>query len=622
VNEVAELAAAARTSIYSLRMEEGVDLTRSKMAPSNAEDLMLQRYGLEALTAAAGGTMLNLAGNGSAAFERLNTELSGYYLVGVDADSRDRDGKPHPVRVDVSRQNVTIRARRTMLSGTDPTAATSRSPQQTVTAALSSPLPASGLPIRAAAFAFRGLEPSKVRLLIHAEIGTGYTSPQRLPLAYYVFDKNGKSVDGQLTDVRLAPEANGIPSPLIFTGGASVDPGEYTIKLAVADGDRIGSIDLPVRASLLDLGRVRLTELLAGGPPPPINLLRPSVGARINFGTVHGYLEAYGPDAATLAVKFEITADERGPAILSTDVRGAIVGEERVIFTQTMLVSALPPGIYRLRALVMQGNTLVTSLGRAFEIAAPAGSGAKTIEAVAAAAPGAPLYLPVEQRDLARAFDREAPLKSDTLALFQNRVPPAVRPAFDEGIAHLQKREYRDAEASFKKAITPEADSSSALVYLGVTYAAAGRDTQATGAWRTAMAGADDVPQLYEWLGEALLRLRSSGEARPIFEEASTKFPDDQRFAGPLALLYATFGKGIDAVKLLQKSLEARQDDQPSLFRAVEWIFNVHRSGAVVHDRTEDLRLAHEYAAQYLKAGGLNEPLIKQWLSYLDKEPQ
>jgi tetratricopeptide (TPR) repeat protein len=158
-------------------------------------------------------------------------------------------------------------------------------------------------------------------------------------------------------------------------------------------------------------------------------------------------------------------------------------------------------------------------------------------------------------------------------------------------------------------------------VYLGVTYAAAGRDNQAASAWRTAMTGADDVPQLYEWLGDALLRQRSSGEARPIFEEAATRFPEEERFSRPLALLYATFGKGIDAVKLLEKSIVARQDDQASLFLAVEWIFNAHRGGAVVHDRAEDVRLAHEYADQYLKAGGLNAPLVKQWLSYLDKEP-
>ena len=621
ITELANLAAGARTTVYALRMEETPDLSRSRMRVLTGDDMLLQRYGLETLSGAAGGTLLNLTGNGGAAFDRLQSELSGYYLVGVEADARDRDGKPHPLRVDVARQNVTIRARRTMVTGADPAApAGGKSPQQIVTAALTSPLPASGLPIRAAAYAFRGLEPSKVRLLIHAEIGTGYTAPQRLPVAYYVFDKTGKSVDGAMSDVRLSPVANGVPSALTFTGGASVDPGDYVVKIAVADGDRVGSIDLPVHASLLDLGRIRLTELLAGGPPSPVNLLRPSVGTRISFGTIHGYLEAYGPDATTLGVKFEITADERGPAILSSDVRGALDGEERVVFTQTMLVNALPPGVYRLRALVTQGNTLVTTLGRSFEVGPPADTGAKAIEAVAAAKPGAPLFLPVEQRDLSRAFDRDAALKPETLGVFQSRVPASVRTAFDEGIAHLQKRDYREAEASFKKAITPEADSSGALVYLGVTYAAAGRDPQASGAWRTAMVGADDVPQLYEWLGESLLRQRSSGEARPVFEEAATRFPEDDRFHRPLALLYATFGKGIDAVKLLERSLEKRQDDSASLFLAVEWIFNAHRGGAVVHDRAEDVRLAHQYATQYVKSGGLNEPLVKQWLSYLDKE--
>jgi len=40
----------------------------------------------------------------------------------------------------------------------------------------------------------------------------------------------------------------------------------------------------------------------------------------------------------------------------------------------------------------------------------------------------------------------------------------------------------------------------------------------------------------------------------------------------------------------------------------------------VVHEIDEDRRLAHAYADKYLKAGGTNEPLIKQWLTYLDKE--
>jgi hypothetical protein len=85
-------------------------------------------------------------------------------------------------------------------------------------------------------------------------------------------------------------------------------------------------------------------------------------------------------------------------------------------------------------------------------------------------------------------------------------------------------------------------------------------------------------------------------------------------------MVYATFGKGVDAVRLLDQALRDSPSDQPSLFKCVEWIFNTHRAGFVVHDRAEDRRIAHAYADQYLKAGGLNEPLIKQWLGYLDKE--
>jgi len=630
INELGSLASAARAHIYSLRMEESSDMSRQKAGQPQLtfDDQLIRRYGLEALTAATGGALFSLAGTGSAVFDRMASELSGYYLLGLDADARDRDGKAHSLRVEVGRQNVVVRTHRTVVAGgasPETASAPARTPQQIVTATLSSPLPASSLPIRAIAFSFRGLDAGKVRLLIHAEIGSSYTTPQRLPVAYFVFDRNGKAIDGQMTDVRLAPMTAGLPSAIVFSGGASVDPGDYTVKIVAADGERVGSVELPVHAALLDLGRLQLTELVAGGPSSPVNLLRPSVGARVSFGNVHGYLEAYGPDATTTRVKFEVAAEDRGPAILNLDVPGVLAGAERVIFSQTMSVNALPPGSYRLRAMVSQGNTLVTTLSRTFEIAPPAGTlvakNGDTL-AVPAALPGAPLYLPVDVRDLQRPFERDAALKADVLESFQGHVPASSRAAFDEGIAHLQKRDYRDAEASFKKAVQPDADSTGALAYLGVTYAAAGRDTQASSVWRTALAGADDMPQLYEWLGAALLRLRSSGEARPVYEEAMTRFPADERFARPLALLYATFGKGLDAVRLLEKSLEKRQDDQLSLFTAVEWIFNTHRGGAVVHDRAEDTRRAHQYAAQYLKAGGLNEPLVRQWLNYLDKEPQ
>jgi VWFA-related protein len=622
VTEISGLAAAARTSIYAFRLETNpADVTRARgtLNPSLiAEDRRERRNGLEALTSSARGALFDVAGTGASVFERVTNELSGYYLLGVEPDARDQDGKSHPIRVDVGRSGLTVRAHRTMMSaGPAGPAAASRTPREVVTAALSSPLPAASLPLRAIAFTFRGLEAGKVRLLVHADIGSAYTTPQRLAIGYYVVDRDGKNLDGQVSEVRLAPVVPGVPSPVAFSGGASVDPGDYTVKIAVADGDRIGSLDLPVHASLLDLGKVQLTELIAGGPVPPVNLLRPSVGTVVSFGTVHGYLEAYGPDSGTLDVRFDVAAEERGPAILSADVRGQIVGDERVVFSHAVAVQSLPPGSYRLRAIITQGNTLLTTLGRAFEIGG--GEPVRT-SSTGGTAPTTPLYLPVEQADLTRPFNRDDALKAATLQSFEARVPPAAKAAFAEGVGHLQKRDYRDAEASFKRAIQPDADSSASLAYLGVTYAAAGRDEQAASVLRTSMAGADDVAQVYVWLGDALLRIKALGEARPVIEEAAERWPMDARFTRPLAMLYATFGKGVDAVRLLDQTLRGGDADQPTLFKCVEWIFNTHRAGFVVHDPAEDRRLAHAYADQYLKAGGPNQPLIKQWLNYLDKE--
>jgi VWFA-related protein len=622
VTEISGLAAAARTSIYAFRLETNpADVTRARGSLNPAliaEDRRERRNGLEALTSSARGALFDVAGTGASVFERVTNELSGYYLLGVEPDSRDQDGKSHPIRVDVGRSGLTVRAHRTMMSGGPAgPAAASRTPREVVTAALSSPLPAASLPLRAIAFTFRGLEAGKVRLLVHADIGSAYTTPQRLAIGYYVVDRDGKNLDGQVSEVRLAPVVPGVPSPVAFSGGASVDPGDYTVKIAVADGDRIGSLDLPVHASLLDLGKVQLTELIAGGPVPPVNLLRPSVGTVVSFGTVHGYLEAYGPDSGTLDVRFDVAAEERGPAILSADVRGQIVGDERVVFSHAVAVQSLPPGSYRLRAIITQGNTLLTTLGRAFEIGG--GEPVRT-SSTGGTAPATPLYLPVEQADLTRPFNRDDALKASTLQSFEARVPPAAKAAFAEGVGHLQKRDYRDAEASFKRAIQPDADSSASLAYLGVTYAAAGRDEQAASVLRTSMAGADDVAQVYVWLGDALLRIKALGEARPVIEEAAERWPMDARFTRPLAMLYATFGKGVDAVRLLDQTLRGGDADQPTLFKCVEWIFNTHRAGFVVHDPAEDRRLAHAYADQYLKAGGPNQPLIKQWLNYLDKE--
>ena len=77
---------------------------------------------------------------------------------------------------------------------------------------------------------------------------------------------SGTVVIHQTAEGRLPPAVSGAPSPLVFSGGVTLDPGEYTLKLAVAEGDRVGSVEHRIRAELIDAGAIKLSELMIGGP--------------------------------------------------------------------------------------------------------------------------------------------------------------------------------------------------------------------------------------------------------------------------------------------------------------------------------------------------------------------
>ena len=169
-----------------------------------------------------------------------------------------------------------------------------------------------------------------------------------------------------------------------------------------------------------------------------------------------------------------------------------------------------------------------------------------------------------------------------------SRVASEIKQPFDEGIGFLTRGDYPKAEASFKKAISPDGDSTVPLVYLAAAFAAAGRNLEAASAWQTALIDGSDYPQVYQWLGDALMRERDLGAARTILEEAVGKWPTDPRFTKPLALLYGTFGRGREAVRTLERYISEREDDRDAYYMAVQWIYTVHSEGAVVHGRAED----------------------------------
>src|SRR5262249_17655312 len=217
------------------------------------------------------------------------------------------------------------------------------------------------------------------------------------------------------------------------------------------------------------------------------------------------------------------------------------------------------------------------------------------------------LFLPTGDAPLATPFRREEAVNTGTVEPFRARLAaaaPAVREAFEKGLGFLRAGEYTRAEASFKAAIQPDSDSTAALAYLAACFAASGHDNEAASAWQTALVDGSDIPQIYVWLSDALLRAHLLGEARSVLEEAVGRWPADARFARPLALLYATFGRGREAVRTLERFIADGHGDPDALALGVEWIYEVHAAGGLIHSRAEDLKVARSYSEQYTKASG------------------
>jgi VWFA-related protein len=619
--DLGALAARARTSVYTLQLEEELySATEAKMAIAPMADRLQRTEGLELLAGASRGALFRITGTGASIFERIESELSGYYLLGIDPDPRDRDGKQHPVRVDVPRRGAIVRARRQIVTLPD-VAARASSGREAVAAALVSPLIVSALPLRVATFSLQGPEASKIQVLVHVDVGSEYSSSKRMSVGYTITDANGRLADSQGSELRLSPMVQGVPSPLEYVTGASLPPGDYTLKFAAADGERAGSIEHPIHARLVDSGRVRLSELMVGGPADPDAALRPTIGYAVAYGSLHGYMEAYGPEATSVQVKYEVAANETDPAILATDVQPRQAGDGRAVFTRVLQVRALPAGKYVLRAIVSAAGQPVKTLTRSFEVSSPAVlmTSATGLGDDAPSSDGE-LFLPIEEHSLDAPFRTGDALKEATLEPFRAKLAPAAKPAFDKGLAQLTAGDYVHAETSFKAAIQPDVDSTAALAYLAVCFAASGHDDAAASAWQTALVDGSDVPQIYQWLGEALLRTHSLAEARSVLEEAAGRWPSDTRFTRPLAFVYASFGKGREAVRTLERYINATGSPDPDTFAlGVEWIYQIHAAGGVVHNRGEDLKIARSYAEHYARSGGGKQQLVKQWIDFLEK---
>jgi VWFA-related protein len=104
--------AAAQVSLYTLYVEQPeFGQVKYRASPTAAQDHLVEREGIENATSAAGGTLMEAIGTWDQYFNRIVTELSGSYLLGIEVEPADRNGRPHNVSVKVNRRGVDVRAR-------------------------------------------------------------------------------------------------------------------------------------------------------------------------------------------------------------------------------------------------------------------------------------------------------------------------------------------------------------------------------------------------------------------------------------------------------------------------------------------------------------------------------
>ena len=112
-------AAMANTAIYTMFVDQSwLDQYRAETRKPNVtltnlsrDSAVLGRW-LDVFSGSAGGSLLRVAaGDGTGVFKRIATEMSAYYLLGVEPAESDRDGRAHQIQVKVNQRDAHVRGR-------------------------------------------------------------------------------------------------------------------------------------------------------------------------------------------------------------------------------------------------------------------------------------------------------------------------------------------------------------------------------------------------------------------------------------------------------------------------------------------------------------------------------
>ena len=644
---VAEDAARANVIVHTFTAELwALAASRSRPSMRSIEDQNLLLNSVEMLSSLTGGRAVRLTGNGAQAFAALNSGLSGYYRLGVQALPEDLDGKTHKIGLKVSRPGATVASYRRILAATRAQPATAVDPQTQLRDALKGGPAQTSLGLRATSYVLHATTSARdLRVVAVGDVSRASAGSAKAVAALY--DLDGRPVTAMENTVDVP--ANG-PGQLSIE--LTAPPGSYVLRIAVLDAEgHIGSLERLVEARWTKTGGVET---------PGLVLFRADRAARTGPRPVFDRVSAAdeliaqvplnGPVAEKKTqVVFEVVRSGSTAPLVRRTGRIAQTTGGTTVAQETMPASMLPPGRYTLSAHI-SGSGRGAALTRSFTVtaappgtvaanaAAPGGSGVPAtapsggagsrVAALSFAKPRFSTSAVLDPAFVTPVIDRLA-ARPDTVAVRDaiertkagpwptdsTKGPLASAPlaaSFVAGLGRLQAGDIEEAAQAFRAALKIAPDFAPALIYLGACYAAGAKDQEAAGAWQMALVRERTSPELQRLAIEAWLRADKPAAALALLNQARQRWPDDDAFVrlqAQVALADGRTQEGLDLVAQL------KQPDQPTLLLALTTLYDASRRKTPVWDATRDVQTMRKLRESYAAVQGESLALVDAWLT-------
>lgn len=334
LRKFSDAAERSRVALYALHLDAPLAEAAAGGGNATGTRILDDRLGFDSMAEmsyTARGTAFRVVGSATSALQRIDTELSGYYLITFERSPEDRDRDRLGIDVRVTRPGLDVRARKEVVLQAAPKgkAVAAKVPtdaKAAMGALLKSPASAREIGIDLDTFVFPvDGSSTDARITIAAEIAA---DGKPVDVGFEVKDTTGRVVADTFdprAEIRLLPDGRGL-----YPVSVVVPPGSYVLTLGVIDADgRRGSVTHTIDARAWPTGALRMGSVVFG---------------EISSGAFRPVARV-GAGAISLAVRVEVHAAAVEMFENATvRVETLRLGEQTVISSQAaQLVSSADP---------------------------------------------------------------------------------------------------------------------------------------------------------------------------------------------------------------------------------------------------------------------------------------